>query len=135
MGKVLYLKKLSAALMLMLFLGLSVFNVEGALICFGKDGHIAIEFVDACNGLDFSSQVAEGESDACGPCKDVQFQSSPAYASRTFNYTDIQTLPLVLSSPITPSLPLEENHNNPINLPEDPPYKKLASLKSVVLLI
>jgi len=135
MSKAQYLKKLSAVFMLMLFFGLSVLSFESALLCFGKDGHVAIEFVDACSGSDFGSQIASAESDACGPCRDVQFQGSLAYTNRTFHSTATQTLPIVSSAPITPSLSLNDHHNSPINLPEKPFYKTLASLQSVVLLI
>ncbi|MEW6108924.1 MAG: hypothetical protein AB1632_07145 [Nitrospirota bacterium] len=121
--------------MLTLFLGLSAINLEGALLCLGEDGHIAMELVGACNGSDFNSQVAEAGGDACGPCKDVQFQSSPVFTNRTFHYTDTQTLSLVSLARIAPSLVLEEHYNSPISLPEKPPYKTLASLQSVVLLI
>lgn len=135
MSKPLFLNKLSAVFMLTLFLALSVFSFEGALLCFGEDGHIALEFVDACNGSDFNSQVAEAGGDACGPCKDVQFQSSHAYTNRTFNYTAAQPLSLVPLAWITPSLPLEVCHNGPISLPEKSLDKTLANLKSIVLLI
>jgi hypothetical protein len=135
MGKPLFLNKLSAVFMLTLFLGLSAINLEGALLCIGEDGHIAMEFVDACNGSDFNAQVAEAGGDACGPCKDVQFQSSPAYTSRTLHYTDTQTLPLVSSVQPVSTVPLREQHISQISLPEKPPYKTLASLQSVVLLI
>lgn len=129
-----FLKKLSAVFMLMLFLGLSVFSFEGALLCIGKDGHVAIEFVDACNGSDFGSQLAGAESDACGPCRDVQFQNSPATTIRT-QYTDAQTHILISLAQFTPSLPLEKHLNSPISLPEKPPCRTLASLQSIVLLI
>ncbi|MDA8239193.1 MAG: hypothetical protein M0Z67_02355 [Nitrospiraceae bacterium] len=135
MDKSLYLKKLSAVFMLTLFLGLSLFGFEGALLCLGEDGHVAIEFVDACNGSDSGSQVAEAECDVCGPCNDIQFQSIPAYTNRTFNYTAAQPLNLVSLAWITPSLPLEVRHNSPISLPEKSLDKTLANLKSIVLLI
>lgn len=121
--------------MLTLFLGLSVLSYEGALLCFGEDGHMAVEFVDACNGSALGSQVAGAEGDSCGPCKDVQFQSSPAYTNRTLQYTDTQTHTLVSLSRVNPSLSFEEHHNSPVSLPEKPPCKTLASLQSIVLLI
>jgi len=135
MRELLFLNKLSAVFMLTLFLALSVFSFEGALLCLGEDGHVAIEFVDACNGSDLGPQLAEAEGDVCGPCNDIQFQSIPAYTNRTFNYTTSQTLPLVSLVRITPLLLLEEHHNSPVSLPEKPHYKTLANLKSVVLLI
>lgn len=129
------MQKLSAGFMLLLFLGPSLFSFEGALLCFGKDGHVAVEFVAACNEYDFNSQVAEAGGDACGPCKDVQFQSSPTYTIGTIHYADTQTSPLVASVLATPSLTLREHRDSQISLPEKPPYKTLASLQSVVLLI
>lgn len=121
--------------MLTLFLALSVLSFEGALLCLGEDGHVAIEFVEACNGSNLGSQITEAENDVCGPCNDIQFQSISAYTNRTFNYTAAQPLNLVSLACITPSLPLAERHNSPISLPEKSLDKTLASLKSIVLLI
>ena len=118
--------------MLILFLVASFLGSEGTLLCFGKDGHVAVEFVDACNGSGFGSQLTETESDACGPCMDVQFLSSPAYTRNASHYT--QTLSLISSSPVLSSLPLETYYNKPI-LPVSSHHKSLASLHSVVLLI
>lgn len=128
-----HLKTFSSALMLALFLIVSFVSSEGTLLCFGKDGHVAIEFVDACNGSGFGSQLTEMESDACGPCKDVQFFSSPAHTRSTSHNT--QTLPLISSSPVLSSLPLNEHSNNPVLLPLSSHHKALASLHSVILLI
>ena len=90
MIKELHLKTLPAAFMLVLFLFVSFFGSEGTLLCFGKDGHVAIEFVDVHNGSGFGAQLAGMENDACGPCKDVQFLSSPAYTRNASHNT--QTL-------------------------------------------
>jgi len=133
MNKMPHLKNFLTAFMLVLFLVVSFFGSEGTLLCFGKDGHMAIEFVEAHDGLGFGAQLAGMENDACGPCKDVQFLSSPAY-TRNVSY-NTQTLPLISSSSIFPSLPLKEYRGKSINLPEYSPHKTLASLHSVVLLI
>ena len=133
MIKELHLKTLPAAIMLVLFLVVSFFGSEGTLLCFGEDGHVAIEFVDVHNGSEFGAQLAEMENYACGPCKDVQFLSSPAYTRNASNYT--QALPLISSSLISPSLPLKEYSKNYINLPQHSHHKAIASLHSVVLLI
>lgn len=133
MNKEPHLKTLPAAFMLVLFLLVSFLGSEGTLLCFGKDGHMAIEFVDTHNGSGFGSQLAGMESDACGPCKDVQSLSSPAFTRNVSNYT--QALPLISSSLISPSLPLKEYPGKHINLPEYSHLKTLASLHSVVLLI
>jgi hypothetical protein len=127
------LRTFTAAFVLPLFLLASFFGSEGVLLCFGKDGHVAIEFVDACNGSNFGSQVAGAESDACTPCKDVQFLSSPAYTRNVSHCT--QTLPLISLASIYLSLPSKEYSNNHVNLPETPHHKTLTSLRSVVLLI
>lgn len=119
--------------MLIIFLAASFFGSEGTLLCFGKDGHVAVEFVDACNGSGFGSQLTEMESDACGPCMDVQFLSSPAYTRNTSHNT--QTLPLISSSPVLSSLLQDEYSDENINLPVTPHHKALASLHSVILLI
>lgn len=74
-------KTFSAAIMLFLFLLASFVGAEGTLLCFGKDGHMAVEFVDACNGRGLGSELAGTESDACGTCIDVQFQNSAALSN------------------------------------------------------
>ena len=127
------IKALPVACMLVLFLVVSFFGSEGTLLCFGKDGHIAIEFVDVHNGSGFGAQLAGMESDACGPCKDVQFLSSPAYTINASHST--QTFSLMSPTPMSLSFLSEEYPNKHINLPEYSNHKTLASLHSVVLLI
>ena len=127
------LKTLPAACMLVLFLVVSFFGSEGTLLCFGKDGHMAIEFVDVHNGSGFGVQLEGMENDACGPCKDVKFLSSPVY-TRNVSY-DAQTPPLITASSMSPSSPLKEYFQNHIYLPQYSHHKALASLHSVVLLI
>ena len=128
-----HLKNFPAAFMLVLFLVASFFGSEGTLLCFGKDGHMAIEFVDVHNGSGFGAQLEGMENDACGPCKDVKFLSSPVY-TRNLSY-NAQTPQLISSSSISPSLPLKEYSKNHINLPQYSHHKALAGLHSVVLLI
>ena len=127
------LKTFSAACMLVLFLAVSLVSSEGTLLCFGKDGHVAVEFVDACNGTGLGSQLAGMESDVCGPCKDIQFFSSPACTTNVSHCT--QALPLISSSPVSTSLPLKEYSYKHINPPEYSHDTALASLHSVILLI
>jgi hypothetical protein len=127
------IKALQSSFMLSLFLVVSFFGSEGTLLCFGKDGHMAIEFVEAHEGSEFGAQLAGMENDDCGPCNDVQFLSSPAYTRNPSQNT--QTLPLTSLSSITPSLPSQEYSNKRINLPQHSHHKTLASLHSVVLLI
>jgi len=119
--------------MLVLFLVVSFLGSEGTLICFGEDGHVVIEFADACSRSGFGLQHAEMENDSCGPCKDVQFLSSPAYIRNASHNT--QTIPLISSSSMVPSLPLKENIGKYINPPYYSYHKTLASLHSVILLI
>ncbi|MBI5100529.1 MAG: hypothetical protein HZB33_01645 [Nitrospirae bacterium] len=126
-----HLKTFPAAFMLGLFFLMSVVGSEGTLLCFGKDGHVAIELVDACNGAGLGSQLAE--SDACGPCKDVRFLGGPANTGNTSHNT--RTLSLIYSSPVLSSLPQQEYCNNPLILPVYSHHKALAGLQSVVLLI
>jgi hypothetical protein len=133
MNKELQLKTLPATFMLVLFLAVSLVSSEGTLLCFGKDGHVAVEFVDACNSSGFGSQLAGMESDACGPCTDVQFLSSPAYTTHVSHHT--QALPLIFSSPVSPLLPLKEYSHKHINPPEYLHDTTLARLHSVILLI
>ena len=128
-----HLKALPAAIMLVLFLVMSLFGAEDTLLCFGKDGHVAVEFVDACNGTVLGSQLAGMESDDCGPCRDIQLLSGPAYIKNDSHYT--QMLSLESSAPMSPSLPLKEYSNKNIKLPQYLPHKTLAGLHSTVLLI
>lgn len=134
MSKELYLKKALAVFMLILLLALSVFSFEGALLCLGEDGHVAVEFVNACNGAGFGNEIAGMEADACGPCKDVQFTSTPAYTRNVSPYT--QALPLSFLPQMSPVLPVQDNSIKraapPVSSHQD---KTLASLQSVVLLI
>jgi len=59
---------------------LAVLGVEGSVLCFGDDQHLAIEFVQASNGSGSSSSLGcAAYDDACGSCVDVAFQSSALY--------------------------------------------------------
>jgi hypothetical protein len=127
------LKSMPSVIMLMLFLAASFLGSEGTLLCFGNDGHVAIEFLDACNSSGFDSHLEVIESDACGPCKDIQFLGCPAYTRNASHHT--QALPLISSSLISPALSLKEYFNKRINPPDYLHDKILASLHSVVLLI
>lgn len=135
MRQALYLKKIMAVLIITFVLCLSVVSFEGALLCFGKDGHVAIEFVDACGGSDFGSRFAKAEVDACGPCEDVQFQSSPGYSSRAFHFTEAHTQTLFSTAEGAPPLPIQAQLCSLTSLPHKPPYKILAGLRTVVLQI
>ena len=127
-------KTLPDACMLVLFLAISLLGSEGTLLCFGKDGHVAVEFVDSCNGSGLDSQLAGGESDACGPCNDIQFMSSPAY-TRNVSRCSLMA-PLCSLSPLIPALPANEHF---VTYVAPPVYsdqnRTLASIQSVVLLI
>lgn len=122
-----------AALVMVLFLAVSVFGSEGTLLCFGEDGHVAVEFVDTCNNSGFDSELGRFEGDQCGPCKDVQFPSSPAYLKNTTHY--VQAPPLLFSTAMYP-LPSSGQHLNSSGVVQGHrPDTTLASLHSVVLLI
>ncbi|MHB8880537.1 MAG: hypothetical protein ACYC69_03390 [Thermodesulfovibrionales bacterium] len=118
--------------MLVLFLCASFIGSEGTLLCFGKDGHMAIEFVDACNGAGRGAQLAGAENDACGPCRDIQFLGSPACSPNASHIAQMH--PLMSFSPVSP-LPLKDHFKQHLNLPEYSPHTALAGLHSVVLLI
>jgi len=118
---------------LVAYMVVALLSSEGMILCFGKDGHVAIEFVDACNGSGLGSQLAGMESDECGPCRDIQLLSGPAYIKNDSHYT--QMLSLESSAPMSPSLPLKEYSNKNIKLPQYLPHKTLAGLHSTVLLI
>ncbi len=131
MNNKLYLRPLPAALMLILFLAASFVGSEGTLLCFGKDGHVAIEFVDDSTGPGFGFQHKGMEDDACGACTDVHLFSGPAFARNAPHYA--QTVPLM--SPVSPLLPSKEYCNKYVILPQHSHHKTLASLHSAVLLI
>lgn len=134
MTKESHLKTFTAALMLVLFLVASFLGSEGTHICFGKDGHVAIEFIDACNGSKFGSQFAvSDEGDACGPCQDVQFLGNPAYTNNILHYA--QTIPLISLSPALLSLPWKESSGKSVVPLPSSHHKTLASIHSVILLI
>lgn len=122
--------------MLVLFLLVTFLGSESTLLCFGKDGHVAVEFVDACSGAALESQLGAVESDACGPCEDVQILSDFVYTRNVSHCTYTQTIPFSSLPPMSPALPAYEISVTHI----DPPVyshqnKTLASLQSVVLLI
>ena len=127
-------KTFTTAFMLVLFLAASLLGAEGTLLCFGKDGHVAIEFVDSCNSAGLGSQLASGESDACGSCKDVQFISDPVFTRNVSHHT--QTLPLSSLAQMSPGLPANKNLAKHTDPPASPHRSKtLACLQSIVLLI
>ena len=128
-------KILLSILILPAYIFLSVFNTEGALLCFGNDGHIAIEFVDACGGQVSESGIAEtGHIDACGPCTDVYFASDSAHLKNTLN--EMNTLIGLSDNPLTTSGYIDNARQE---IPADslrPPFNRsLSSLNSIVLLI
>ncbi len=133
MNKTLHLKSIPAVIMLILLLVASFFGSEGTLLCFGKDGHLAVEFVDACNGSGFGSQLAEMESDACGPCMDVQFLSSPALLNHGLGGLTPHDQPLsfqtVAAVPSSNFIRETQTHSS------IPFQKSLTSLNSIVLRI
>lgn len=119
--------------MLVLFLVLSFLGSDGTLLCFGKDGHVAVEFVDACNGAGLGSEVAETESDACGPCTDVQFQSSTALLNHRLDGVTPQDQPLgYQSASAVPSSDVIRETQTGSSIPFQ---QRLASLNSIVLRI
>ena len=118
---------------LLIFMAVTALSVEGSVLCFGEDGHVAVEFVDACKGAGPGSQLAGMEGDDCGPCRDIQFLSSPACTRNVSQYT--QALPLISLSPVSLSLPPKACPIPRSNLHEYPHDTTLASLHSVILLI
>ena len=127
------IKALPAVFMLVLFLFASFFGFEGTLLCFGKDGHMAIEFVEVHESAAFGAQFEGMENDACGPCQDIQLLSSPAFTGNASHNTQIY--PLAALSPMSLSSPSKEYPCKYVNLSDYSHYKTLASLQSVVLLI
>lgn len=127
-------KALPAAFMLVLFLAVSFLGAEGTLLCFGKDGHVAVELVDSCSGSGLGSQLAGGDSDGCGPCKDIQFLGDPACINHA-SY-DTQTLPPASVPLMFPVLPSRENVVKQADQPDfSHQDSTLTSLQTVVLLI
>ncbi len=119
--------------MLPAYIILSTFCIGGSLLCFGQDGHVSLEFVQACHGTSANgSHVAFGKSDACGPCADVQFQridaslknlpqTADAFSGMQVSYKYLGSF----SHPIGDLLPCQL----------EPYTGNLAKIQSVVLLI
>ena len=106
---------------------------EGTLLCFGKDGHVALEFVDACNGSGFGSQLEKTEVDACGPCTDVQFQSSTGLLNHRWGAVTTHDQPLRFH--FVAALPLSNLIRGAQIRSSIPFQNSLASLNSIVLRI
>jgi hypothetical protein len=127
-------RTLLSFLILPAFMLISCFGAESSLLCFGSDGHVAIEFIEACNTQ--NSEFGHFESDrgdGCGSCKDVQFLKSPAHPTSIFQHAN--GLPVVTG--FVPSIPAPDTASlRQIRLlPRNHQGKTLASLHSVVLLI
>jgi len=127
-------KVIFAIVFLPLYVLLSLIGAEGSLLCFGDDGHVAIELVQACNGSSLLSSVAKAEQDdACGSCIDVEFQSSTARLNHESNSLTSHVQPLSFQAvsvvPSSDFIP-ETQSRSSIAF-----QKSLTSLKSVVLLI
>jgi hypothetical protein len=121
------------AVVLVVYLLAAAFSVEGSVLCVGEDGHIAIEFVNACGGSESSAQLAGTEGDGCGTCLDVQMVTSPAHTRAVSHFP--QSHSVICSTPVSlPALP-KEHFKTHGNLPEYSVSPSLASLHSIVLLI
>ncbi len=119
--------------MLMLVLAGALAGAEGTLLCFSMDGHVAIEFVDACKGSWPGSQIDTVDTDACGPCHDLQLPGDPACRANASQGTPAPVL--ISSSAAAASLTVKEQPRHQSDLPDHTHHKTLASLHSVVLLI
>ena len=127
-------RTLLSFLILPAFLLISCFGAESSLLCFGSDGHVAIEFVETCNPQDLEVGHFESDrGDGCSPCKDVQFLKSPAHPTSIFQHAN--DLPVVTG--FVPSIPSPDtaSHRQIRLLPRNHHSKTPASLHSVVLLI
>ncbi|MFA5180461.1 MAG: hypothetical protein WC405_04015 [Syntrophales bacterium] len=118
-----------------LYLFLFVFGVEGSLVCFGEDGHVAVEFVQSCNSRSADEELAgSAQDDACGPCADVHFLKNAASLKSTLQtantFSTVQgLLPRIFVQPQH-----DPNDDSPILL-LNPHTENLAKIQSVVLLI
>lgn len=120
--------------MLLSALFMSFFGSGGIHLCFGEDGHMAVELVDSCIVSGLGAKHTGMKSDACGHCVDVVFSIDAIHA--TDGPSHAQTNPLMFPAPLTPSLPpLQAYPGEPIHPSDCPHHKVLASLQSVVLLI
>ena len=122
-----------AVMVIVIYMAVTVLSSGGALLCFGEDGHVAVEFVDACNSSDSGMHLSGAASDACGSCEDVLFQSNPAHTGNASQHALM--LPAQVSSAFTPSLPPAGHSHPPVHLPEYCHHKTLSSLHTVILLI
>ena len=133
MGHQSHIRTRLTATLLPFLLIVSFIGSEGTLLCFGKDGHVAVEFVDTCNRGELSSELTETESDACGPCTDIQLQSSTALLNHRSDRLTLHDQPLSFQSvAAVPSSNFIRETETRVSIPFQ---KSLVNLSSVVLRI
>jgi len=126
---------LLAIAILPFYLFISIFGIEGSLLCFSEDGHMAVEFVQSCNSRYADKGLAgSAQDDACGPCTDVHFLKNAASLKSTLQTANtFSTVQGLLPGKFV--LPQHDpNDDSPILL-LNPHTENLAKIQSVVLLI
>ena len=137
-----------AQLTLLAYLTTSLVGLQEAVLCFGVDGHIAVELASAtgsCQAAPVSTRppsapawmdAARLSLDHCGPCVDVNLSSTNSIAARLSALQDEilrTTPPVLLVSPVLlapahPAVP-------PRPLPLLHPVPPVAVLHGLILLI
>lgn len=133
--KSIFKKVLSCVLLLTYILFFAV-GTDGALLCFGNEGHIAIELVQSCNNSkDLGSSVSPStQQDECGPCSDVTFLTTPT-VQRPLQQ-DVNNTSLVLAITPVPEISAQVHlANNESPYSHKHPSPTLHSLKTVIIRI
>lgn len=134
-GKIISKKKsLSAAICVLVYMLISVTGMSGSVLCFGNDGHVAVEFVQNCNNANSrAASVEPASSDNCGPCKDVAFQSSIGFLQNTTRHSPVVFIFIFVTIAFT--LSCNKYVKQFLARRFLPPRNSISSLKTVILLI
>lgn len=129
-------KKIITVILLLAYILFFAIGTDSSLLCFGSEGHIAVEWVQSCNGkAEFGSSVSPlTPQDECGPCYDVTFLSDPVIQKAPQNHDNnagvaVASKPapeLSAKSHLTDNAPRYSNYH---------PAPSYFALKTVVILI
>jgi hypothetical protein len=111
-------------------------GTDGALLCFGDEGHIAIELVQSCNkSTDLGSALSPiDQQDECGPCSDVTFLTDPTIQRPL--QQDVNNTSLALAITPVPEISAQVhlvNSESPYS--HEHPSPALHCLKTVIIRI
>jgi hypothetical protein len=127
-------RRILISLGLLMTLVMTSGGAAGTLLCFGRDGHVTIEFAGLCDSAkEQFSFAGEEQNDGCGPCADVSFPDRNVIAQKVISPSLIFAISATTIFLFTPFL------NVPVVFAfrgTSLPFRNtLAALKSIVLLI